>query len=134
MNYSTFIIRLLENPQQSSFENNIRVTEVLAEFSTKYKKSNPSKNTIRVSAWGDLSDNLMQHFQKNDQLIIEGILSLRDNYYYNNSQQSNKKIIEVTITNFYPYSFSLNNKSVNTSNSFNTTENVKKDSGNNFPF
>lgn len=132
MNYSTFIIRLLENPQQSSFENNIRVTEVLAEFPTKYKKSNPSKNTIRVSAWGDLSDNLMQHFRKNDQLIIEGIISLRDNYYYNNSQQSNKKIIEVTITNFYPYS--LQNESFNTLNSFNETQKSKKDPENNFPF
>ena len=103
MNYSTFIVKLLENPQQSSFENNIRVTEVVAEFSTKYKKSNPSRNTVRVSAWGDLSDNLINHFQKNDFLVIEGILSLRDNYYYNNAQQSSKKIVEITVANFYPY-------------------------------
>jgi len=132
MNYSTFIVKLLENPQQSSFENNIRVTEVVAEFSTKYKKSKKSRNTVRVSAWGELSDNLMHHFQKNDFLVIEGILSLRDNYYHNNSQQSNKKIVEITVTNFYPYF--LNSKTLTELNSLNVIEGSKKDDKNNFPF
>lgn len=132
MNYSTFIVKLLENPQQSSFENNIRVTEVVAEFSTKYKKSNPSRNTVRVSAWGELSDNLMNHFQKNDFLVIEGILSLRDNYYYNNPQQSSKKIVEITVTNFYPYF--LNPETLKELNSINVINESEKGAKNNFPF
>ena len=132
MNYSTFIVKLLENPQQSSFENNIRVTEVVAEFSTKYKKSNPSRNTVRVSAWGELSDNLMNHFQKNDFLVIEGILSLIDNYYYNNPQQSSKKIVEITVTNFYPYF--LNPETLKELNSINVINESEKGAKNNFPF
>ena len=132
MNYSTFIVKLLENPQQSSFENNIRVTEVVAEFSTKYKKSNPSRNTVRVSAWGDLSDNLINHFQKNDFLVIEGILSLRDNYYYNNAQQSSKKIVEITVANFYPYF--LNAETLKELSSINVINESEKGTKNNFPF
>ena len=114
MNYSTFIIKLIEDPEQSSFENNIIVTEVVAQFATKYKKTIPNKNTLRISAWGDLSDNLMKHFRKNDFLVVEGIISLRDNYYFNTTQQGQKKIVEITITSLYPYfSNSLQTKPLN---------------------
>ena len=63
MNYSTFIVKLLENPQQSSFENNIRVTEVVAEFSTKYKNQTQAETPLCFGL-GYLSDNLINHFQK----------------------------------------------------------------------
>ena len=132
MNYSSFIIKLIDIPEQSSFENNIRVTEVAAQFSTKYKKTTPNKNILRISAWGDLSDNLIQNFCKGDLLVIEGIISLRDNYYFNNTQQNQKKIVEITISNFYPY-FS---KSKNFENlkSINILKDPEKKSNDNFPF
>ena len=103
MNYSTFIVKLLENPQQSSFENDIEVTEVVGEFTTKYKKSNSKQKTLRISAWGDLSSNLMNFYKKGDLLVVEGIISLRKNVYPNLSNQLPQKIIEITVSNLYPY-------------------------------
>ena len=132
MNNSTFIIKLIEDPEQSSFENSIRVTEVVAQFATKYKKTTPNKNILRISAWGDLSDNLVKHFRKNDFLVVEGIISLRDNYYFNNAQQGQKKIVEITLTGFYPYfSNSLEQKPLT---SLNVIKNDKTKLDENFPF
>lgn len=100
MNYTTFIVKLIENPIQSSFQENIRLTEVKAIISTKFKKQKQKPPIIKLTAWGNLSDVLMNYYQKNDLLVTEGIISLRPTF---GQSKLSKKFVEVTLISFYPY-------------------------------
>lgn len=100
MNFSTFIVKLIENPIQSSFKDNICLTEVLGVISTKFKKQKQKPPLIKITAWGNLSDVLMNYYQKDDLLVIEGIISLRSNF---EEIIPSAKFIEITLVSFYPY-------------------------------
>lgn len=99
MNFSTFIVKLIEKPVQNSFPNNIHITEVLAIASTKFN-SNKKPSIIKLVAWGSLSNILMNYYQKDDLLVIEGIVSLRPNV---GETKVFTKSVEITLTSFYPY-------------------------------
>lgn len=115
MNQITLIVKLLESPKQSFFEANICVTEALAEFTTKYKKTVLKKNIVQISAWGDQGKNLATSYKSGDFLIVEGLISLRSIYLENKKTLIAPKLVELTAINFYPYYLS------NTSNNLKTT-------------
>lgn len=103
MNRVTLIVKLLENPNQSFFEDDICVTEVLVEFTTKHKKLNRGKNVIQISAWGEQGKKLALSYKIGDFLIVEGLISLRPLYLEHQQTSTQPKIVEITIVNFYPY-------------------------------
>lgn len=104
MNYSIFIVKLVNNPEQSFFEDDTALTEVWVQF-PQFLNQNYI-DTFKISAWGNLAYDLNKFYKFNDYVLIEGFLSLKENY-----QQTyhikNEKHIEFTVVKLYP--FILNN-------------------------
>ena len=101
MNYSSFIVKIIQKPKQSFSDNNIPFTEILAKF---YQFRHNSYNICKLSTWGNLSDDVIKYYQVNDYLIIEGYLSRRKSILkdYNTINE-----IEISVFKIYP--FALNN-------------------------
>jgi len=69
MNYTSFMVKVIGKPEQSFFDNDISVTEMIAKF---YQFRDNSYNICKLSIWGNLSYDVMQYYQINDYLIVEG--------------------------------------------------------------
>jgi len=101
MNYTSFMVKIIGKPEQSFFDNNISVTEMLARF---YQFQDNSCNVCKLSIWGNLSHDVMQYYKLNDYLVVEGYISQRNSNFeeYNITTD-----IEVSVIKIYP--FALNN-------------------------
>jgi len=95
------MIKIIEKPEQSFFDNDISVTEMIAKF---YQFRDNSYNICKISIWGNLSYDVMQYYQINDYLIVEGYISRR-----NSSFEKYNITTEVEISVFKIYPFALNN-------------------------
>ena len=111
MNYSIFIVKIIEPPEQSFFEDETTVTEVLVQF-PQYLTKNYS-DIIQISVWGNLANDVIKYYKVNDYLIVEGYLSLRDTNFENFSIKKDKQV-EFTVIKLYP--FLLTNKTFNEQN------------------
>jgi hypothetical protein len=100
MNYVNFIVKIIGKPEQSFFENDISVTEVLVKLCQ--TKKTKFEIPIQLSIWGNLGYDLMKYYQINDYIIIEGYISLRENIY-ENSRIPSEKQVEVTVFKIYPF-------------------------------
>ena len=101
MNYTSFMVKVIGKPEQSFFDNDISVTEMIAKF---YQFRDNSYNICKISIWGNLSYDVMQYYQINDYLIVEGYISRR-----NSSFEKYNITTEVEISVFKIYPFALNN-------------------------
>jgi len=104
MNYVTFIVKIIGKPEQSSFDNNISVTEILVKLCQ--IKNHNSEITLQLSVWGNLSYDLMQYYQINDYIIVEGYISLRESISDVDIFTTDKQV-EISVFKIYP--FILNN-------------------------
>ena len=95
MNYSTFIVKILNQPKTIFFKQNFLVTEVWVQFPQIRLKS--AKNQFKIFVWGDFS---LTNYHINDYVIIEGYIAM------SNVKPQNK--IEVSVLKIYP--FVLNEK------------------------
>jgi len=110
MNYVSFIVKLIGKPEQSFFEDNISVTEIIAKLSQTRK--NNSDITVQLSVWGNLAYDIIQYYKINDYIIIEGYISLTD--LFSEPENSSKdKQVEISVFKIYP--FLLNDIRVNSS-------------------
>ena len=100
MNYISLIVKLIGKPEQSFFDDNISVTEVMAKFS-QVQKNRPDV-TIKLSVWGNLAYDIVQYYQINDYIIIEGYTSLAQNNG-NSMKFSNEKQLEISVFKIYPF-------------------------------
>lgn len=103
-NYIGGIVKILETPQHKNLKNNILVTKFRAQFAQRR-----STKIINLTIWGNLARDVLNYYKKNDYLLIEGYLSIRNI----NSTPSKSKKIEITVLKLYPClsSNSLVNKS-----------------------
>jgi len=101
MNYTSFIIKIIGKPEQSFFDNDISVTEIIARF---YQFQDNSYNVCKLSVWGSLSHDVMQYYKLNDYLIVEGYISRR-----NSNFEIPNITTEIEISVFKIYPFALNN-------------------------
>ena len=101
MNYTSFMIKIIGEPQQSFFDNDISVTEILARF---YQFRENSYNICKLVIWGSLSHDVMQYYQLNDYLIVEGYISRRTSDF----KDSDLKIeIEISVFKIYPFALNM---------------------------
>ena len=100
MNYATFIVKIIEKPEQSFFNDNTSVTEVLVKFSQ--IKKNTSKTVFKLSFWGNLAYDVSQYYRVNDYIIIEGYISLRESLD-DQSTSSVDKQVEISVFKIYPF-------------------------------
>ncbi|KYK21337.1 hypothetical protein AYK24_09300 [Thermoplasmatales archaeon SG8-52-4] len=105
MNYASFIVKIIGKPEQSFFENDISVTEVLVKLCQIRNKK--LEITLRLSLWGNLAyDTIQQYYQINAYIIVEGYISLRENISDSYRIPIDKQV-EISVFKIYP--FLLNN-------------------------
>lgn len=110
MNYCTFIVKILKKPEKSYFDNNIAIAEVPVKF---YQSQNSnSYKVLNLTFWGNLANDIVQYYQINDYIIIEGYISFHKN---NTDLFLNKKDKQIEISVFKIYPYLLNISQVNKS-------------------
>ena len=103
MNYSSFICKIVTNPKHTLFENNISLTEFVAQFSR--VRNRDCIDTFNIMVWGKLSYDILKSYKINDYIIVEGYISLRSinlDYTLDNSYK-HKKQVEITAFKVYPF-------------------------------
>jgi hypothetical protein len=100
MNYISLIVKLIGKPEQSFFDDNISVTEVMAKFSQVQKNRNDV--IVKLCIWGNLAYDMVQYYQINDYIIIEGYVSLTEMELESNDM-SNEKSLEISVFKIYPF-------------------------------
>lgn len=101
MNYTSFMIKIIGEPQQSFFDSDISVTEILAKF---YQFRENSYNICKLVIWGSLSYDVMQYYQLNDYLIVEGYISRRSSDF---EDYNLKTEIEISVFKIYPFALNI---------------------------
>ena len=97
-NYISSIVKILEKPSQKIFDKNILITEVRAQLPQ-------TRNNVIVSLtfWGKLSQDIIDYYNMDDYIIIEGYLSLLENPSVKNSKK-----VKITVLKVYPFLLSYN--------------------------
>ena len=98
-NYVGSIVKILENPIQKNFNNNVSVTEFRVQLPQ-------IRNTriINLVLWGKLARDVGSYYQINDYIMIEGYLSLRNKAKVNiNLTKQNSKKVQITVLKVYPF-------------------------------
>ena len=103
-NYISSIVKILENPVQTVFNKDVSIT--------KFRVQLPQirNNTIvNLVFWGKLSQDIINYYEINDYIIIEGYLSLKDKKLLKNSKK-----VEITVLRVYPFllSYSQQNSKI----------------------
>lgn len=103
MNYTHFIVKMVNKPEQSSFKNGILVTEFIGKFYQFRKRKIAGIDRLcKISIWGKAGSDFIKYYKKNDYVIIEGILSLRKSEFDNLNVTTD---LEISVYKFYPLSF-----------------------------
>ena len=100
-NYISGIVKILESPTQTVFNNNIPIT--------RFRVQLPQvRNNIIINLvfWGKLSQDVANYYEIDDYIIIEGYLSLRDKKTIKNSKK-----VEITVLKVYPFLLSYSRRS-----------------------
>jgi single-stranded DNA-binding protein len=105
MNYSCFIIKIISDPIQSYFEENISLVEIIGKFPQIRNKRRVEH--FRISVWGNLADDVMKYYQINDYIIIEGYISLNLDFFETDNLAKNNQVA-ISVRKIYP--FLLNNR------------------------
>ena len=103
-NYTSGIVKILEDPVQTIFNNNIPITKFRVQFPQVRKNI-----IVNLVFWGNLGRDVVNYYQINDYILIEGYLSLRDNQIAN-SRLKNSKKVEITVLKVYPFLLSYKRK------------------------
>nr|YP_010537130.1 hypothetical protein ON770_pgp064 [Lithodesmioides polymorpha]UYC30917.1 hypothetical protein [Lithodesmioides polymorpha] len=98
MNYSNFIVKIIEIPKQSFFKDNTSVTEILVKFPQ--IRENKLASTFYLSIWGDLAYDILKYYNVNDYIIIEGYISLKSSI---SDYLILDKQVEISVFKIYPF-------------------------------
>ena len=100
MNYCSFIVKILKKPELSFFENNITLSEIPVQFFSVPNFN--SEKILNLTFWGNLAKDIVQYYQINDYVIIEGYISYKT-IDTNIEMTMNDKEIEISVFKIYPY-------------------------------
>ena len=103
MNYTSFIIKILKEPEQTFLQNNIIVTKMFVKFVSPRMKTFNIKDTFQISIWENSSYETIKYYQPNDYIVIEGYISLRPNLSLLNKTSKVDKQVEVSVFKHYPF-------------------------------
>ena len=95
-NYLTSIVKILEKPLQRTINDKIVITEFRAQLAQ-------VRNTriVNLIFWGNLARDVVNYYQVNDYIMIEGYLSLSDQKN-NKVTKSKLKKAQITVLKIYP--------------------------------
>ena len=97
MNYTSFIIKIINKPHYTLCDQKIPVTEVLGKF---YQFRNNSHTICKLSFWGRPAYEVLKYSKTNDYLFVEGYLSFRP---YTFKKFDITTDIEISIFKVYPF-------------------------------
>lgn len=100
MNYSSFIVKIIEKPIQRYFNEDISVVEMLVKFS-QFQEKKPNK-TFRIFIWGNLGIDILKYYRINDYIIIEGYISLYHHFSESNFSSLNSQV-QISARKIYPF-------------------------------
>lgn len=100
MNYSNFIVKIVEEPTRESLKSDIPVTDMLVKFSQIREKK--SLKTFRVFVWGNLAEDVVEYYHTDDYIIIEGYISLNRNFSENLVSRMNTQV-QISVRKIYPF-------------------------------
>ena len=101
MNYTSFIIKVINKPHYTLCDQTIPFTEVLGKF---YQFRNNSHSICKLSFWGRPAYEVLKYSKTNDYLLVEGYLSLRPYTFKKTDITTN---IEISIFKVYPFLVNL---------------------------
>lgn len=96
MNFCIFIVKILDEPIQSVFADQTPVVEITVQFAS---PKLTGFDEFRISIWGEFGIEVMNYYQINDYIIVEGVLSLRDA----STRTVKRNEVELTVYQIYPY-------------------------------
>ena len=101
-NYFSGIVKVLENPGQTFFNDKVPVTTLRVQISqTRYNR------IISLVFWGNLAREVKTYYQINDYILIEGYLSIRIKKNINLTTKNSKEVT-VTVLKVYPFLLKAN--------------------------
>jgi hypothetical protein len=100
MNYISLIVKLIGKPKQSFFDDNIAVTEIMAKFSQVQK--NRQDVILKLCIWGNLAYDIVQYYQTNDYIVVEGYISVSEKKIDSNDIL-NDKHLKISVFKVYPF-------------------------------
>lgn len=103
MNYTSFIVKILKEPEQYFLKNNTVVTKILVKFIDSRTKTLNKKDTFRISIWENLLYETIKYYNPNDYIVIEGYISLRPSLISENKTSKIDKEIEISVFKHYPF-------------------------------
>jgi hypothetical protein len=98
INYFSGIVKVLETPIQTFFNNKMPVTTFRVEI-----PQTRNNRIISLVFWGNLAREVKNYYQINDYILIEGYTSIEKKH----SELVNKKPRKITITVLKVYPFLL---------------------------
>ena len=96
-NYISGVVKVLETPIQGVTKNNIQVVKFRAQFPQFRNNA-----MVHVSFWGNLGKGIVDYYNRNDYMLIEGYISLRDKTKGQETNNKSKKV-EITVLRAYPF-------------------------------
>ena len=97
-NYISCVVKILETPIQTVFDNDIPITKFRAQL-----PQVRNNNIVNLIFWGKLSHDIVNYYNVDDYIIVEGFISLQDK----KMSKSSKKV-EITVLKVYPFLLSYN--------------------------
>jgi single-stranded DNA-binding protein len=101
-NYIGSIVKILEKPNQTLFNNTIPITRFRVQF-PQFRNS----QIITLIFWGNLARDVAKYYNVNDYILIEGYLSLKKKHHLNIVGKKSKKV-EITVLKVYPFLLTQN--------------------------
>lgn len=99
MNTSVLVFKISENPSSNFYKKKIKLLEIQATFNCLVKGKVFSEN-FNLLIWGDLIEDVLLHYRKDDYIVVEGIL--KTSYQLNkNDLRIQKKKLEITVLDIY---------------------------------
>jgi len=101
-NYINIVVRILELPNKTLFNNSIPVTKFRVQLPHIRKN-----RIVTLIFWGNLAGDVSNYYQINDYIMIEGYLSFTNKYLLAEFKQNSRKV-EITVLKIYPFLLSSN--------------------------
>ena len=107
MNYVSFIVKILEEPQQQflGYEDYLTVTEFNGQYVTIQNQDH--SNTIKIKIWGNLAYQIKEYYHINDYILVEGIITIKNNQHW----YTPNFYPEITAKRIYPFLLNSNKNS-----------------------
>lgn len=104
MNYTSFIIKILNKPHYTLYEQKIPCTEALGKF---YQFHNTPHAICKLSFWGRSAYEILKYYKTNDYVLVEGYLAFRESQF-----EKFDITTEIDISIFEVYPFALKTEQI----------------------